>query len=88
MAEKKIPLRMCVSCRQMKPKKEMLRVVRNKEGAIALDRTGKAPGRGAYVCDDPACVKKLAKAKVLNRVFSEDVPAEVYAAVEEAYDQK
>ena len=76
---------MCVSCRQMKPKKEMLRVVKDKEGAIALDRTGKAPGRGAYVCDDPACVKKLAKGKILGRVFGEDVPAEVYAAVEEAY---
>ena len=61
MKAKKIPVRMCVACREMKPKKEMLRVVRPKEGDVFIDLTGKAAGRGAYVCNDPACIRKLKK---------------------------
>ena len=85
MEQKKVPMRMCISCREMKPKKQMLRIVKNKDGEISLDRTGKAAGRGAYICDNPDCIRRLSKAKILNRVFSEDVSQEVYAAVEGAY---
>ena len=56
---KKIPMRMCIACREMKPKKEMTRVVKNADGEIFFDPTGKAPGRGAYVCADTACIKKM-----------------------------
>ena len=80
---KKIPMRMCIACREMKPKSEMTRVVRNAEGEIALDLTGKAPGRGAYVCSEEACLKKLTGKKLLNKAFSAKVEEEIYRGVEE-----
>jgi len=76
---------MCVACREMKPKNTMLRVVKTAEGEISLDFTGKKNGRGAYICDSEACVKKLKKAKLLSKVFSAPVSDEVYAGIEEAY---
>ena len=82
---KNVPLRMCVACREMKPKNTMLRVVRTAEGEISLDFTGKKNGRGAYICDSEACVKKLRKARLLNKVFSAQVEDGVYAGIEEAY---
>lgn len=82
---KKIPLRTCIACREEKPKKEMLRVVRNAAGEISLDFSGKLPGRGAYICNSEACVKKLGKYKLLNKVFSADVPAAIYARIEEEF---
>ena len=85
MKAKKIPVRMCVACREMKPKKEMLRVVRPKEGDVFIDLTGKAAGRGAYVCNDPACIRKLKKGRLLNKVFSAEIPAEVYEKSEEDF---
>ena len=75
---KKIPLRQCVGCREMKPKKELIRVVRSPEGAISLDFRGKAPGRGAYLCPDPACMKRAVKSKALNRAFETEIPQEIY----------
>ena len=78
MAEKKVPLRQCVGCREMKPKKELIRVVRNTEGEVSLDFKGKAPGRGAYVCPAAQCLKKAMKAKALERAFSAEIPQEVY----------
>ena len=64
MAQKKIPMRMCVGCREMKPKKELLRVVRTAQGEIAVDRMGgKMSGRGAYLCPQEACLKKAKKSK-------------------------
>ncbi len=71
-------MRMCVGCREMKPKKELLRVVKSPAGVIAFDRVGKAPGRGAYVCPDPACLKKAQKSKALDRALETAVPQEVY----------
>jgi len=65
----------------MKPKKELLRVVRSPAGAVAIDRVGKAPGRGAYVCPDPACLKKAQKSKALDRALEAAIPAEVYEAL-------
>jgi predicted RNA-binding protein YlxR (DUF448 family) len=80
--QKKIPLRQCLGCREMKPKKELIRVVRSAEGAVSLDFKGKAPGRGAYVCRDPACLKRAIKARALARAFGVPVPDEVYAELE------
>lgn len=78
---KTVPLRMCIACREMKPKCEMLRVVKNADGEIFPDRTGKAPGRGAYICDNGECLKKLNKARLLNKAFSAPVPSEVYEEI-------
>ena len=79
---KKIPLRQCLGCREMKPKKELIRVVRDKEGNVSLDFKGKAPGRGAYVCHSADCLKKAIRAKALERAFSAAIPEEVYAGLE------
>ena len=80
--EKKIPMRQCLGCREMKPKKELIRVVRSPEGEISLDFKGKASGRGAYVCPDPRCLKKAIKARALERAFSAQIPPEIYEKLE------
>ena len=80
---KKIPMRTCIACRQMKPKKEMLRVVKTADGDIFADPTGKAAGRGAYVCGAEECMKKLGDKKLLHRAFSTDVDMQVYSDVKE-----
>ena len=85
MSEKKIPLRMCVSCRELKEKRAMLRVVKNADGKIFIDFSSKASGRGAYVCDNPDCIKKLKKQRILNKVFSCAVEDNIYTAIEEEY---
>lgn len=79
---KKIPMRQCLGCREMKPKRELIRVVRAPEGEISLDFRGKKPGRGAYVCPNPECLKRIRKSKALERAFSAQLPAEVYDALE------
>lgn len=89
---KKIPLRMCAGCGEMKPKKELVRVVRAPEGTeengqplpreISLDLTGKKPGRGAYLCKSLVCLKAARKARRLERVFSAQIPEEVYDRLE------
>ena len=79
---KKIPMRMCTGCGEMKPKRELIRVVKSPEGKIALDKTGRLPGRGAYVCPDLECLKKARKTRRLERVFSSAIPEEVYDALE------
>lgn len=84
MAEKKIPMRMCVACKEMKPKRELLRIVKSGE-EISLDLTGKKNGRGAYICDSPECIARLKKQKLLNKVFSTAVDDEVYAKIEEEF---
>lgn len=78
LKQRKTPMRMCVGCREMKPKKELLRVVKSPAGLIAFDRVGKAPGRGAYVCPNPDCLKKAQKSKALDRALETTVPAEVF----------
>ena len=77
-AVKKIPLRKCTGCGEMKPKKELIRVVKSPQGEIDLDHRGKAPGRGAYLCPDGACLKKAIKSKALERGFEMAIPAEIY----------
>ena len=79
MQQKKIPMRQCLGCREMKPKKELIRVVRSPEGNIQLDFRGKANGRGAYICPDPGCLKKAVRAKALERAFGVAIPEEIYA---------
>jgi Predicted nucleic-acid-binding protein implicated in transcription termination len=74
---KKIPLRQCLGCREMKPKKELIRVVRSPEGEVTLDLKGKAPGRGAYVCHSNECLKKAIKTKAINRALNVTLPEEV-----------
>lgn len=76
--ERKIPMRMCLCCREMMPKKELCRVVLNKDGEINVDPTGKAPGRGAYLCRRPECGEKLFKTRALDRGFGRAVPQEIY----------
>ena len=75
---KKIPLRTCMGCNEKKPKKELVRIVRNKDGEIFIDRTGKADGRGAYICDSIECLEKVIKSKRLERVIEVQIPEEVY----------
>ena len=75
-------MRMCLGCRQMKPKKELLRIVMNKDGVVSLDFTGKSSGRGAYICNDATCVKKLVKAHAIEKNFGCAVNPEVYEQIE------
>ncbi len=81
-ANKKIPVRRCVGCQEMKNKKEMIRVIRTKEGEFSLDATGKKNGRGAYICPSKECLQKAVKNKGLERSFKQSIPAEVYEALE------
>ena len=82
LPEKKTPMRRCCGCYEMKPKRTLIRAVRSPEGVISLDKTGKANGRGAYLCPDAECFKKLKKRRGLDRAFKCPVPAEVYEALE------
>ena len=79
---KKIPMRQCLGCREMKPKKELIRVVRSPQGEVSLDFKGKLPGRGAYVCPNPACLSKARKSKALERAFSAPLPDPVWEGLE------
>ncbi|EOS79717.1 hypothetical protein C817_02489 [Dorea sp. 5-2] len=81
-ANKKIPVRRCVGCQEMKNKKEMIRVIRTKEGEFLLDATGKKNGRGAYICPSKECLRKAVKSKGLERSFKQAIPEEVYEALE------
>ena len=72
---KKVPMRMCVACREMKPKKELIRVVRTPEGEIVADETGRKNGRGAYLCRAEACFNKAVKTKALEHPLSEEAAA-------------
>jgi predicted RNA-binding protein YlxR (DUF448 family) len=78
MAEKKIPMRKCLGCGEMKPKKELIRAVKSPEGEISLDLTGKKSGRGAYICPDKSCFQKARKAKRLERALEAQIPENVY----------
>ena len=75
---KKIPMRQCVGCREMKPKKELVRVDKSPTGEITVDFRGKAPGRGAYVCPNTDCLKRAIKSKALERGFETAIPQSVY----------
>lgn len=78
MKQKKVPLRMCLGCQEMKPKKELIRVVKNKENEISIDMTGKKQGRGAYICKSTQCFEKARKGKRLERAFESPISEDVY----------
>ena len=83
---KKIPLRQCVGCGEMKNKKEMIRVLKTTEEEICLDATGKKNGRGAYICRSRECLQKACKNKGLERSFKMSIPAAVYETLEREFD--
>ena len=83
MAIRKIPLRKCIGCNTSKDKRELIRVVRNAEGEISIDTTGKKPGRGAYICKDAACVKLAKKGKKLDKAVDVAISDEIYARLEQ-----
>ncbi len=85
---KKIPLRQCVGCGEMKSKKEMMRVLRTPEDTITLDKTGKKNGRGAYLCMDKECLIKARKNKGLERSFKMSIPSDVYDSLEKEFDEE
>ena len=74
----KLPERTCMGCNGKKPKKELIRIVKNKEGEINVDRTGKMQGRGAYICDNIDCLEKLIKTKRLEKIFETKISNEIY----------
>ncbi|MBQ2758910.1 MAG: YlxR family protein [Clostridia bacterium] len=78
MQQRKIPMRKCTGCNEMKPKKELVRIVKSPEGEISVDLTGKKNGRGAYICHDIKCLNSAQKAKRLERAFECSIPEEVY----------
>lgn len=78
MKVKKIPLRMCTGCMEMKPKKELIRVVKTPEGEVSVDLTGKKSGRGAYICKSSECLEKAFKAKRLSRNLDVVIDDEIY----------
>lgn len=84
---KKVPMRKCVGCQEMKSKKEMIRVIRTQEGEFLLDATGKKNGRGAYICPDMECLKKAIKSKGLERSFKQSIPKDVYETLEKEMSQ-
>ena len=86
MHVKKTPLRKCTGCGEMKPKKELVRVVKSPEGEVSLDRTGRKPGRGAYVCPRVDCLRLARKARRLEKAFSCPIPAEVCERMEGEFE--
>ena len=79
---RKIPQRQCVGCREMKNKKDLIRVVKSPQGQVSLDFSGKLPGRGAYLCPAPDCLAKARKSRALDRALELSIPQEVYQALE------
>ena len=86
MATKKIPMRMCIGCREMKPKFELIRVVKTPDDEIKLDGGARLNGRGAYICKNAECLKKARKAKSLDRSLEVTIPEEVYDRLEKEMD--
>jgi predicted RNA-binding protein YlxR (DUF448 family) len=87
MQQKRVPMRKCTGCGEMKPKRELVRVVRSPDGSVSLDLTGKKNGRGAYVCRNPQCLKAARRAKRFERAFGCAIPDEVYDAMERDISQ-
>lgn len=86
MATKKIPLRMCIGCREMKPKAELDRIVKTPTGEIVIDKTNKLAGRGAYICKCGECLKKAEKTNALSHTFSVSVDREIYSRLAKERD--
>ena len=86
MKPRKIPMRMCVGCREMKEKRSLMRVVKSPEGVISFDRVGKAPGRGAYVCKSKECFEKAVKQRQLERALETRIDEAVFSQLMEEID--
>lgn len=84
---KRIPMRQCLGCREMKPKPELLRIVRSPEGEVSLDARGKKPGRGAYVCPNAECLRRAVKSRALDRALETKIPDEVMERLTEALER-
>lgn len=78
MKQKKIPMRMCLGCQEMNPKRELIRIVKNKENEISVDFTGKKPGRGAYICKSTACFDKARKGRKIEKAFESSISEDIY----------
>ena len=87
MQQKKIPQRQCMGCRERKEKRELIRVVRAPDGTVSLDFRGKAPGRGAHICPDKACLKKALRSKALDRSLETAIPEEIYVRLEKEMEE-
>ena len=87
MAQRKIPMRMCLGCGEMKPKRELMRIVRSPEGEISADPTGKRSGRGAYICPSADCVRAAKKSRRLEKNFSCRIDESVYELLAEAAEK-
>ena len=85
---KKIPLRQCIGCREMKQKNELIRVVKSPQGDISTDLTGKKPGRGAYVCNDANCFKRIIKSNALARIFKTQIPDDITGEIQKQLEIK
>ncbi len=83
MKRKKVPIRLCTGCQKARPKREMIRVVRNNEGEIFLDKTGKKSGRGAYICPEKTCLDSARKSKKLEKSLGVKIDEHIYAQLEE-----
>lgn len=83
MKVRKIPQRMCNGCMEMKPKKELIRIVRSPEGVVSVDLTGKKPGRGAYICKNEECLEKAFKAKRLNKNLETIIDEDIYESLKD-----
>ena len=88
MKQRKIPMRMCLGCQEMKPKKELIRIVRNKENEILVDLTGKKAGRGAYICRNVMCFDKARKGKRLERAFESPISEYIYERLKEQMEEE
>ena len=88
MQQKKIPMRQCVGCREMRPKRELVRIVRSPEGQVSVDLKGRSPGRGAYICPDEKCLKRAISSKALSRVLEVDIPEELYDALRQQLEEQ
>lgn len=83
LKKRKIPLRKCLGCNEMKPKKELIRIVRNPEGKVDIDKGGKAPGRGCYICPNLSCLESAVKAKRVEKALEVPVDVEVFNKLRE-----
>lgn len=84
MAIKKVPLRMCIACKESKPKKDLIRIVKNEE-TFLIDKTGKLNGRGSYICNNEECINILLKRKILNKVFKINISQDIYDKLKEQF---
>ncbi|HAA24894.1 MAG TPA: DUF448 domain-containing protein [Ruminiclostridium sp.] len=87
MKRKKVPIRRCVACMEMKAKKKLIRVVKSPEGDISLDETGRKNGRGAYLCRNISCFRKAQKSKALNKEFKTEIPDDIYQSLEKQLEE-